>query len=94
MNDKAKAETQVTEPAEKGTRPHDGDLPEKFLEFMRSGWADATLDVAPLPQGNGPPGPGTPDDPQLQGARGCTPVTRPGAVESEDRAVGERRRRE
>jgi Xaa-Pro aminopeptidase len=50
MNDKAKAETQVTEPAEKGTRPHDGDLPEKFLEFMRSGWADATLDVAPRPQ--------------------------------------------
>ncbi|HEX6500751.1 MAG TPA: aminopeptidase P family protein [Micromonosporaceae bacterium] len=30
-----------------GTRSHDPDYPEKFLAFMRTGWRDTTLDVAP-----------------------------------------------
>jgi Xaa-Pro aminopeptidase len=47
MNDQGKAETRVTE---EGVRPHDADLPQKYLDFMRSGWADAALDVAPRPQ--------------------------------------------
>ncbi|WP_018350685.1 aminopeptidase P family protein [Longispora albida] len=36
-------------PAE-GERPHDPHFPEKFLEFMRGGWADSPLDVLTLPQ--------------------------------------------
>jgi Xaa-Pro aminopeptidase len=33
-----------------GERPHDPKFPEKFLEFMRSGWGPLDLDAAPLPQ--------------------------------------------
>ena len=54
MSEQATTETQVTVKAEApadtgatGTRPHDGDLPEKFLEFMRSGWRDTSLEITP-----------------------------------------------
>ncbi|MFB9239128.1 aminopeptidase P family protein [Plantactinospora siamensis] len=33
-----------------GTESHDPDFPEKFLEFMRSGWRDDTLPVGPRPE--------------------------------------------
>jgi Xaa-Pro aminopeptidase len=33
-----------------GTESHDPDFPEKLLEFMRTGWRDTGLDVAPVPQ--------------------------------------------
>ena len=33
-----------------GTESHDPDFPEKFLEFMRTGWRDSKLDVTPVPQ--------------------------------------------
>src|SRR6266511_3254224 len=43
------AETEKdTKPA--GTESHDPDHPEKLLEFMRTGWLDTGLDVAPVPQ--------------------------------------------
>src|SRR6266498_2027781 len=43
------AETEKdTKPA--GTESHDPDHPEKLLEFMRTGWLDTRLDVAPVPQ--------------------------------------------
>ena len=32
------------------TQSHDPDYPERFLEFMRSGWTDSVLPVAPVPQ--------------------------------------------
>jgi Xaa-Pro aminopeptidase len=49
MSEQVTPETQVTveEEAPKGTRPHDADLPEKFLEFMRSGWRDTSLEITP-----------------------------------------------
>jgi Xaa-Pro aminopeptidase len=40
---------QVDKPAD-GTRSHDPDFPERFVEFMRTGWRDTTLDVGLLPQ--------------------------------------------
>ncbi|ASW55871.1 aminopeptidase P family protein [Plantactinospora sp. KBS50] len=40
-------EQQVTP---EGTESHDPDFPEKFLEFMRSGWRDTTLPVGPRPE--------------------------------------------
>ncbi|MFC7550120.1 aminopeptidase P family protein [Plantactinospora sp. GCM10030261] len=33
-----------------GTESHDPDFPEKFLEFMRTGWRDTTLPVGPRPE--------------------------------------------
>src|SRR2546421_2034242 len=33
-----------------GTEAHDPDFPEKFLEFMGTGWRDSELDLAPVPQ--------------------------------------------
>ncbi|MCD0444672.1 aminopeptidase P family protein [Glycomyces sp. A-F 0318] len=33
-----------------GERPHDPKFPEKFLDFMRTGWGASDLDVAELPQ--------------------------------------------
>jgi Xaa-Pro aminopeptidase len=33
-----------------GTESHDPAYPEKFLQFMRTGWADVELPVSPLPQ--------------------------------------------
>jgi len=33
-----------------GTESHDPDFPEKFLEFMSTGWRDSDLDLAPVPQ--------------------------------------------
>jgi Xaa-Pro aminopeptidase len=33
-----------------GTGSHDPDFPEKFLEFMRTGWRDSELELAPVPQ--------------------------------------------
>jgi Xaa-Pro aminopeptidase len=33
-----------------GTGSHDPDFPPRFVEFMRSGWRDTTLDVAPRPE--------------------------------------------
>lgn len=33
-----------------GERPHDPQFPEKFLEFMRSGWGSLELEASPLPQ--------------------------------------------
>ncbi|GAA5191678.1 aminopeptidase P family protein [Rugosimonospora acidiphila] len=33
-----------------GSQTHDPDFPEKFLAFMRSGWRDTPLDVAPGPE--------------------------------------------
>ncbi|GAA1760912.1 aminopeptidase P family protein [Luedemannella helvata] len=50
MSDNKKPETQVTADGERGIRSYDADLPQKYLDFMRSGWADAALDVAPRPQ--------------------------------------------
>ena len=35
---------------EEGTQSHDPDFPERFVEFMRTGWRDSALDVSPLPQ--------------------------------------------
>ncbi|WP_433217419.1 aminopeptidase P family protein [Dactylosporangium sp. CS-047395] len=35
----------MDEPA--GTQSHDPDFPERFREFMRTGWRDTTLDVSP-----------------------------------------------
>jgi Xaa-Pro aminopeptidase len=34
---------------DQGTQSHDPDAPERYLEFMRTGWRDSTLDVSPLP---------------------------------------------
>jgi len=34
---------------DQGTQSHDPDAPERYLEFMRTGWRDTTLDVSPLP---------------------------------------------
>jgi Xaa-Pro aminopeptidase len=39
-----------TEQPAEGTQSHDPDFPERFVEFMRSGWRDATLEVALRPQ--------------------------------------------
>src|ERR1044072_9047903 len=49
MSEQVTPETQVTveEEEPKGTRPHDADLPEKFLAFMRSGWRDSSLEITP-----------------------------------------------
>ncbi|MFI5908846.1 aminopeptidase P family protein [Dactylosporangium sp. NPDC051541] len=33
-----------------GTQSHDPDFPERFREFMRTGWSDSSLDVAPRPE--------------------------------------------
>src|SRR5262245_57207770 len=34
---------------DQGTQSHDPDAPQRYLEFMRTGWRDTTLDVGPLP---------------------------------------------
>jgi Xaa-Pro aminopeptidase len=34
---------------DQGTQSHDPDAPERYLEFMRTGWRDTTLDVSPSP---------------------------------------------
>jgi Xaa-Pro aminopeptidase len=39
--------TAVEKPAEAGVRPYDVDFPEKFKEFMRTGWGDSPLAVTP-----------------------------------------------
>ena len=36
--------------SEQGTQSHDPDYPEKLLEFMRTGWRDAALDVSTRPE--------------------------------------------
>jgi Xaa-Pro aminopeptidase len=33
-----------------GTQSHDPDFPERFIEFMRDGWHDTTLDTRPRPE--------------------------------------------
>ena len=38
------------ETTEAKTESHDPDFPEAFLQFMRSGWRDDALNVAPLPE--------------------------------------------
>ena len=50
MSDNKNRETQVTTDSERGVRSYDVDLPQKYLDFMRSGWAASPLDVVPLPQ--------------------------------------------
>jgi Xaa-Pro aminopeptidase len=35
--------------ADDNTQSHDPDFPERFVEFMRGGWRDSTLDVSQLP---------------------------------------------
>ena len=39
-----------TTPAAAKTESHDPDFPEAFLQFMRSGWREDPIAVAPLPE--------------------------------------------
>jgi Xaa-Pro aminopeptidase len=40
----------MNEQHDTGTQSHDPEYPEKLLEFMRTGWRDAGLDAAPVPE--------------------------------------------
>jgi len=44
---------EATTPADRqpnGTQSHDPDFPERFVEFMRTGWRETSLDVRPRPE--------------------------------------------
>ncbi|MFC4337804.1 aminopeptidase P family protein [Salininema proteolyticum] len=51
MNDQVKADQSAGQPAQKaGERPHDPKFPQKFLDFMASGWGPADVSVSELEQ--------------------------------------------
>ena len=49
--DQASTEVSTEVKADEGTRPYDMDYPEKFKEFMRTGWGESPLVVQARPGG-------------------------------------------